>query len=160
MIDIGDASKRTGLAPSTLRYYDERGLISSVGRRGLLRTFEESTLAKLTLIELGGGAGFTLDEISTMLPVAGMSRIDRERLRTRGGNRTEDSPACSGARDAPAYGLLSRARPLRVPELSVHASDGQQGQDPEIDPRQASRQQFERRAAPDGQTDHRLVALK
>ena len=93
MIDIGDVSKRPGLAPSTLRYYDERGLISSVGRRGLRRTFEESTLAKLTLIELGGGAGFTLDEISTMLPVAGMSRIDRERLRTRGGIRTEDSPA-------------------------------------------------------------------
>ena len=78
MIDIGDVSKRPGLAPSTLRYYDERGLISSVGRRGLLRTFEESTLAKL---------------IATMLPVAGMSRIARERLRTRGGNRTEDSPA-------------------------------------------------------------------
>lgn len=91
MIDIGDVSKRTGMAPSTLR--EERGLISSVGRRGLRRTFEESTLAKLTLIELGGGAGFTLDEISTMLPVAGMSRIDRERPRTRGGNRTEDSPA-------------------------------------------------------------------
>lgn len=93
MIDIGDVSKRTGLAPSTLRYYEERGLISSAGRRGLRRTFEESTLAKLTLIGLGGGARFTLDEIATMLPVAGMSRIDRERLRTRGGNRTEDSPA-------------------------------------------------------------------
>ena len=93
MIDIGDLSKRPGLAPSTLRYYDERGLISSVGRRGLRRTFEESTLAKLTLIGLGGGARFTLDEIATMLPVAGMSRIDRERPCTRGGNRTEDSPA-------------------------------------------------------------------
>ena len=67
MIDIGDVSKRTGLAPSTLRYYDERGLISSVGRRGLRRTFEESTLAKLTLIGLGGGARFTLDEIATIM---------------------------------------------------------------------------------------------
>src|SRR5690242_5737449 len=36
-LDIGDVARRAGLPVSTLRYYEEKGLIASVGRNGLRR---------------------------------------------------------------------------------------------------------------------------
>ena len=65
-IDIGKVSRRTGLPASTLRYYEEKGLIRSIGRNGLKRVFDESVIQRLTLIALGRGAGFALDEIAAM----------------------------------------------------------------------------------------------
>jgi len=43
-LDIGEVSHLSGLPPSTLRYYDEKGLIKSSGRRGLRRLFEPGVL--------------------------------------------------------------------------------------------------------------------
>ena len=36
-LDIVEVSRRTGVPASTLRYYEEKGLIASIGRRGLRR---------------------------------------------------------------------------------------------------------------------------
>jgi MerR family redox-sensitive transcriptional activator SoxR len=66
-MDIAEVAKRSGLRASTLRYYEERGLIASVGRQGLRRTFEPRVLDQLALISLGQVAGFSLDEIAEML---------------------------------------------------------------------------------------------
>jgi hypothetical protein len=46
--------------PSTLRFYDEKGLIASTGRRGLRRLFDPGVLERLALIALGRAAGFSL----------------------------------------------------------------------------------------------------
>jgi MerR family regulatory protein len=40
ILDIADVAQRSRLPASTLRYYEEKGLISSIGRRGLRRLFE------------------------------------------------------------------------------------------------------------------------
>ena len=66
-MDIVEVSKRSGLPASTLRYYEEKQLIKSYGRRGLRRLFTADVLQKLALISLAQNAGFTLDEIATML---------------------------------------------------------------------------------------------
>ena len=39
-LDIAEVAKRSGVPASTLRFYDESGLIASVGRRGLRRLFD------------------------------------------------------------------------------------------------------------------------
>lgn len=65
-MDISEVAKRSGLPASTLRYYEERGLIASVGRQGLRRRFDPEVLEQLALISLGQAAGFSLDEISQM----------------------------------------------------------------------------------------------
>ncbi len=65
-MDIGEVSKATGLPPSTLRFYEEKGLIRSTGRRGLRRVFGPGILRRLALISLGRQAGFSLDEIGRM----------------------------------------------------------------------------------------------
>jgi len=79
-MDIAEVSRRSGLAASTLRFYEDRGLIRSIGRRGLRRVFDVDILLRLALIALGQQAGFSLEEIGEMLGHAGSPHIDREQL--------------------------------------------------------------------------------
>lgn len=81
LIDISEAAKRSGFAASALRFYEEKGLIASVGRRGLRRLYEPSVLERLALIALGQAAGFSLDDIAQMFGADGRLSIDRGRLR-------------------------------------------------------------------------------
>jgi DNA-binding transcriptional MerR regulator len=79
-MDIAAVAKRSGLPASTLRFYEEKGLISSVGRQGLRRRFNPDVLERLALIALGRAAGFSLDEIARMFAPDGRPRIDRQAL--------------------------------------------------------------------------------
>lgn len=79
-LDIAEVAQRSGLPASTLRYYEEKGLIASIGRRGLRRLFEPSVLERMALIALGRAAGFSLDEIALMFAPDGRPRIDRQTL--------------------------------------------------------------------------------
>ncbi|UXZ35526.1 helix-turn-helix domain-containing protein [Cupriavidus gilardii] len=79
-MDIAEVAQRSGVPASTLRFYEEKGLIASIGRRGLRRVFEPAVLDRLALIALGRAAGFSLDEISRMFASDGRPRIDRARL--------------------------------------------------------------------------------
>jgi DNA-binding transcriptional MerR regulator len=76
-LDITEVAKRAGVAASTLRFYEEKGLIASVGRRGLRRTFAPKVLERLALIALGRSAGFSLDQIKLMFTADGKVRIDK-----------------------------------------------------------------------------------
>ncbi|WP_162651177.1 helix-turn-helix domain-containing protein [Lentilitoribacter sp. Alg239-R112] len=82
-IDIAELSKKTGLPASTLRYYEEKSLISSIGRRGLKRLFDPSVLQRLALVALGRMANFSLSEIRTLLLSNHGSSIDRDVLRAK-----------------------------------------------------------------------------
>ncbi|WP_345786371.1 helix-turn-helix domain-containing protein [Pseudoxanthomonas sp. F11] len=82
-MDIGEVAKRSGVPASALRYYEQRGLIASDGRRGLRRTFDPRVLERLALIALGQTAGFSLDEIAAMFGADGQPDIDRRALRTK-----------------------------------------------------------------------------
>ena len=79
-MDISDVARRSGVPTSTLRFYEEKGLIASIGRRGLHRLFDPGILERLALIGLGRKAGFTLDEIARMFGPDGRPRIDRRML--------------------------------------------------------------------------------
>jgi DNA-binding transcriptional MerR regulator len=79
-MDIGEVAKRSGVPPSTLRFYEEKGLITSTGRQGLRRLFDPRVLERLALIALGRAAGFSLEEIGQMLGADGQPRIDRKAL--------------------------------------------------------------------------------
>jgi DNA-binding transcriptional MerR regulator len=79
-MDITEVAKRSGVPASTLRFYEEKGLIASVGRRGLRRLFNAGVLERLALIALGRSAGFSLDEIARMFAPDGRPRIDRRVL--------------------------------------------------------------------------------
>ncbi|BAN47509.1 helix-turn-helix domain-containing protein [Metapseudomonas resinovorans] len=80
-MDIGQVARWSGLPASTLRYYEEKGLIRSIGRNGLKRVFNASVVERLSLIALGRTAGFSLDAIAEMLNAGAEPSIDRDRLR-------------------------------------------------------------------------------
>ena len=78
-MDIAEVVERSGLPASTLRYYEEKGLIRSTGRHGLRRLFDPDVLEQLALISLGRTAGFSLDEIGEMFTPSG-PKVDRAML--------------------------------------------------------------------------------
>jgi DNA-binding transcriptional MerR regulator len=80
VLDITEVTRRSGVPASTLRFYEEKGLISSIGRRGLHRLFSPGVLERLALIAAGRAAGFSLDEIASMFAPDGRPRIDRQML--------------------------------------------------------------------------------
>jgi DNA-binding transcriptional MerR regulator len=79
-MDISEVAKRSGMPASTLRFYEQKRLIRSIGRRGLYRLFDRGVLERLALISLGRSAGFSLDEIARMFAADGRPRIDRAML--------------------------------------------------------------------------------
>ncbi|MGV3493956.1 MAG: helix-turn-helix domain-containing protein [Ramlibacter sp.] len=76
-MDIAEVARRSGIPASTLRFYEEKGLIASVGRQGLRRRFAPGVLDQLALIALGRASGFSLDEIRGMFSPTGKPAIDR-----------------------------------------------------------------------------------
>jgi DNA-binding transcriptional MerR regulator len=78
-LDIAEVAQRAGVPASTLRFYEEKGLIASIGRLGLRRLFDPGVLERLALITLGRAAGFSLDEIALM-SAPDSKRINRQML--------------------------------------------------------------------------------
>jgi DNA-binding transcriptional MerR regulator len=79
-MDIAEVARRSGVPASTLRYYEEKGLIASVGRDGLRRRFDPAVLDQLALIALGRASGFSLDEVGAMFGPDGRASISRKML--------------------------------------------------------------------------------
>jgi DNA-binding transcriptional MerR regulator len=79
-MDINEVARRSGVPASALRYYEQKGLIASVGRSGLRRVFAASVLERLALIALGRSAGLSLDEIALMFANDGRLKVDRKLL--------------------------------------------------------------------------------
>lgn len=79
-LDIGEVCRQSGLTASALRFYEQKGLIRSIGRAGLRRQFHPSVLERLALIRLGQAAGLSLEEISYMFDDSGELKIDRSLL--------------------------------------------------------------------------------
>jgi DNA-binding transcriptional MerR regulator len=79
-LNIDEVARRSGVPASALRYYEEKGLITSIGRNGLRRVFNETVLERLALIALGRESGFALDEIARMFAPNGRPKIDRQLL--------------------------------------------------------------------------------
>tara|TARA_Y100000780_G_scaffold103404_1_gene93957 strand:+ start:961 stop:1374 length:414 start_codon:yes stop_codon:yes gene_type:complete len=79
-MEISQVAKKSGVSASTLRFYEDKGLISSIGRQGIRRVFSPNVLERLELIALGRAAGFSLEEIAGILGNEAKPEIDRELL--------------------------------------------------------------------------------
>lgn len=98
-LDIGEVVRRSGVPASTLRFYEEKGLIVSVGRHGLRRLFDEKVLERLALIALGRASGFSLDEIALMFAPDGKLQIDRQLLKCKADDLDKTIRKLSAMRD-------------------------------------------------------------
>lgn len=109
VLDIAEVAQRAGTPASTLRYYEEKGLIASVGRRGLRRVFAEDVLERLALIALGRAAGLSLDEIGMMFMQDGRLQVDRQMLATKADALDQTIRKLSAMRDGLRHASVCRA---------------------------------------------------
>ncbi len=64
---IGDVAVRAGVSVPTVRYYEERGLLSSVRDGGNRRRYPRSVLRRLAFVAAAQRVGLSLEEIAASL---------------------------------------------------------------------------------------------
>lgn len=66
---IGELARRSGLSASRIRFYERIGLLKTVTRQSNgYRRYPPEALTVLSMITAGQQAGFSLDELRTLLP--------------------------------------------------------------------------------------------
>ncbi len=67
MMSIGEVARAVGLASSTLRYYEQEGLLAATMRNGAgYRLYDAQAVERLRFIRAAQAAGFTLNDIRTL----------------------------------------------------------------------------------------------
>ena len=102
-------ARRWGVPASPLRFYEERGLITSIGRRGLRRLFDARMLERLALIALARASGFSLDEIAKMFTPDGRPRIDKQMLAAKAEELDRTIRELTAMRDSLRHAAACRA---------------------------------------------------
>ena len=74
LLTIGEVARRSGFAPSAIRFYDKEGLITATRTGGGQRRFERNMLRRLAFIRAARNVGLTLDEIAAALETLPDSR--------------------------------------------------------------------------------------
>ena len=67
LLPIGEVARRSGVASSALRFYEQRGLISSERAGSGHRRYRRPVLRRIAFIVFAQRIGLTLDEIGTEL---------------------------------------------------------------------------------------------
>jgi DNA-binding transcriptional MerR regulator len=65
---IGELSKRTGVSPRSLRYYEEQGLLTSSRSGAGQRHYSDAAVQRVSLIRQLFDAGLSSRVIATLLP--------------------------------------------------------------------------------------------
>ena len=83
LLPIGELSRRTGIAVSAIRYYEEVGLISPERNSGGQRRFLRSDIRRLSYIIIAQEFGFSLSEIRAQLAALPEGRTPNKKDWTR-----------------------------------------------------------------------------
>ena len=67
---IGEVAHRAGVATSTIRYYERRGLLTADARQSGQRRYQAGTLRRLVFIGMMQDIGLSLDEVQGILDAA------------------------------------------------------------------------------------------
>jgi MerR family transcriptional regulator, redox-sensitive transcriptional activator SoxR len=78
---IGEVARLAGRRPSSIRYYEQIGLLPPADRVAGRRVYGPDTLRRLAVIETGQRAGLTLEEIKALLATSPGDAAAIERLR-------------------------------------------------------------------------------
>jgi MerR family redox-sensitive transcriptional activator SoxR len=93
-LTISEVSRRSGVAASALRFYEQRGLIGSERAGSGHRRYPRPVLRRIAFIVFAQRVGLTLDEIGTELsklpPDRAPTRRDWSQLSSKWGSRIDD----------------------------------------------------------------------
>lgn len=67
LIPIGEVARSFGIAPSTLRYYEDEGLLSSTSMAGGRRWYGQNELRRLALIRMYVATGMSLAQVASFM---------------------------------------------------------------------------------------------
>ncbi len=73
LLTIGEVARRAGVATSTVRYYERRGLLAADARQSGQRRFRPDTLRRLVFIGMLQDAGLSLDDVAGVLGAGSMA---------------------------------------------------------------------------------------
>jgi MerR family redox-sensitive transcriptional activator SoxR len=93
LLNIGEVSQRSGVAASALRFYEEKGLISSERAGSGHRRYPRPVLRRIAFIVFAQRVGLTLDEIGeelAKLPNRAPTRRDWSRLSSKWSSRVDE----------------------------------------------------------------------
>lgn len=94
LLTIGEVARRSGVASSALRFYEERGLITSERAGSGHRRYRRPVLRRIAFIVFAQRVGLTLDEIGAELgklpPDRAPTRRDWSRLSTQWSARIDE----------------------------------------------------------------------
>ena len=105
LLTIGELARRTGVAPSALRYYEELGLLPALARISGQRRYLESAVTIVAAIRLHGDAGFTLAEQKALMAPGDAAPDWRELAQRKLVELDEQIARAQAARDAIRHGL-------------------------------------------------------
>jgi DNA-binding transcriptional MerR regulator len=101
-LSIGELSERTGVPATTLRYYDDLGLVRAAGRAAGRRRYAASAVRDVGLILFFREIGFSLAEIGRFL--AGERQSQREMMDRKLAELAEQAHRIEVARTALEHG--------------------------------------------------------
>ena len=79
-IDIGDLAVQTNTSTATIRFYESKGLIKSIGRKGLRRQYSIRTVQNIALIKIFQNGGMTLNQIRNVALENAKIKIQRNEI--------------------------------------------------------------------------------
>ena len=101
-LSIGDVAHRAGINASAIRYYEGVGLLPEPERVGGKRRYDEAVLRTLAVIDAAKRAGFTIEEVRTLLYGFPAETVAAERWQALASNKL-----------AEGEGLISRLRQMQ-----------------------------------------------
>jgi len=101
-LTISEAAKRAGVRASAIRYYERVGLIPKADRVSGQRRYGDDVIRRLDVIAVAKKAGFSLDEIRTLLDSAARGEPAHQELRALAEQKLPEIDA-----------LIDRARAVR-----------------------------------------------
>lgn len=133
-VTIGELARRTGVATSALRYWEELGLLPAPARVSGHRRYPPSTARQVGMILLLRDVGFTLREIKTFMGPGGAGRrelherklaeLDRRIAQARTARTAiAHGLACpyEDIEDCPTHAAVVEARLSGIPLDEAHA---------------------------------------
>jgi MerR family transcriptional regulator, redox-sensitive transcriptional activator SoxR len=81
LLAIGELAERTGKRPSSIRYYEQIGLLPEPDRAHGQRRYDPQAVRTLAVIDTAQRAGLTLEEIKTLLSASPEDESAVDRLR-------------------------------------------------------------------------------
>jgi MerR family redox-sensitive transcriptional activator SoxR len=67
LLTVSEVARRSGFAPSALRFYEREGLLHATRTAGNQRRFERSVLRRLAFIRAARNVGLSLEEVAAAL---------------------------------------------------------------------------------------------